>query len=278
MRTISDLLRSRDYFVYFYEDYLQKFPLDHTAQEKAEIRTFIRAAKESKIVLFDADQLEVFWNLISRDRFIPDVDYRLPFQSIWIQFNREINILEVEDPTGPDNVALLLTQNEEEDRATNAVVSIGESVDIEYVIWTNHDSEQMRIKTWEYEGCIENASKYRLLAAACVQYINCENVYLESVGGAPEKVNRKREAKGKRRLEPYYVCRIRGVSYDKSDTSGTGSKHGIRYDVRGHFRRLEGKTIWVRAHQRGLANELYIPKVYKVDRVTPPPVASSTPD
>jgi len=108
------------------------------------------------------------------------------------------------------------------------------------------------------------------LATACIGYINCENIYLEQKGGAPEKVNRKREAKGKSRLEPYYVCRIRGVNYD-SVATGTGSAHHIRYDVRGHFRRLTtGKTTWVRPHQRGLQNELYIPKTYKVEKGSKP--------
>jgi hypothetical protein len=42
--------------------------------------------------------------------------------------------------------------------------------------------------------------------------------------------------------------------------------HGFRYDVRGHFRRLpDGKLTWVRAHQQGLAHELYKPKVYKAE-------------
>ena len=62
------------------------------------------------------------------------------------------------------------------------------------------------------------------------------------------------------------MCRIRGVQYDSEGyEKGAGVKHGIRYDVRGHFRRLEtGKTIWVRPHQRGLQNELYVPKTYVV--------------
>jgi len=56
------------------------------------------------------------------------------------------------------------------------------------------------------------------------------------------------------------------VQYAPGDSRGQGSRHAIRYDVRGHFRRLAGgKTTWVRAHQRGLSNELYVPKVYKAD-------------
>jgi hypothetical protein len=36
--------------------------------------------------------------------------------------------------------------------------------------------------------------------------------------------------------------------------------------VRAHFRRLpNGKLTWVRAHQRGLAYELYVPSVRKVE-------------
>lgn len=108
---------------------------------------------------------------------------------------------------------------------------------------------------------------YRNLAVACIGYINCENVYLERES-VPERINEKRERKGKSRLEPYYICRIRGVQYDSTDPTGTGAKHGIRYDVRGHFRRLQtGKTTWIRPHQRGLQNELYVPKTYLVDKV-----------
>jgi hypothetical protein len=110
----------------------------------------------------------------------------------------------------------------------------------------------------------------RRICVACIGYINCENVYLEKQGEVPEAVNRKRENKGKSRLEPYYVCRIKGVQHD-SHATGTGAKHGVRYDVRGHFRRLDtGKTIWVRPHQRGLQNELYMPKVYKVEKGSKP--------
>ena len=109
--------------------------------------------------------------------------------------------------------------------------------------------------------------EYRNLAIACIGYINCENIYLQRMGGIPDKVSAKRERKGKSNLEPYYVCRIRGVQYDKVDPTQNGAKHSIRYDVRGHFRRLTtGKTTWVRPHQRGIENELYIPKTYLVDR------------
>ena len=53
---------------------------------------------------------------------------------------------------------------------------------------------------------------------------------------------------------------------EKGETGEGGVKHGFRYDVAGHFRRLSaGRLIWVRPHQRGLAHELYVPSVRKVE-------------
>lgn len=114
--------------------------------------------------------------------------------------------------------------------------------------------------------CIQDNA--RKLANACIGYINCENIYLQKEGEVPAKVNRKREQQGKKILEPYYVCRIRGVQYDSNgEPTGEGTHHGFRYDVRGHFCKLtSGKTTWVRPHQRGLQNELYIPKTYVVEK------------
>jgi hypothetical protein len=54
--------------------------------------------------------------------------------------------------------------------------------------------------------------------------------------------------------------------YRSGEGEGSGVKHGHRYDVAGHFRRLpDGRLIWVRPHQRGLAHELYVPSVRKVE-------------
>lgn len=105
----------------------------------------------------------------------------------------------------------------------------------------------------------------RLLACAIVAYINCENVTIEKGEEVPEKVNRKREKEGKRRIDPYYVVKIRHEKVEGGGSTGLGTKHSFRYDVRGHFRRMtDGKLAWVRAHQRGLSHEFYVPNVYKV--------------
>ena len=40
----------------------------------------------------------------------------------------------------------------------------------------------------------------------------------------------------------------------------------FRFDVRGHWRNLsDGRTVWIRPHQRGVEHDLYRPKAYKVE-------------
>lgn len=113
---------------------------------------------------------------------------------------------------------------------------------------------------------IRNKEIIRLLACAMVAYINCENVTIERQVQASEAVNRKRLAKGKKPLEPFYITRIRGVRYEANEGEQVGRHVGFRFDVRGHFRRLDdGRTVWVKPHQRGVHHELYKPKVYEVE-------------
>lgn len=68
-----------------------------------------------------------------------------------------------------------------------------------------------------------------------------------------------------------YRKHIHDYSPDKISTKVPAWKHGYRYDVRGHFKRFErgrmsGRVIWCPPHQRGVANELYRPKGYRVER------------
>lgn len=243
---------------------------------------------QSKVVLFSAEQMRIF----SEIRKAPGdaVDYMLPFPSVFVQLDKPYSaILRDGDAHESSIVGFLLSQilvdweKYQEAVADGAPQSL--VVDSERNVYLNRlymfaqekDSAILHAVAWQSDvghhpiiNGVGADSFWRDLAVACIGYINCENVYLEKQGEVPEAVNRKREAKGKSRLEPYYVCRIKGVQHD-SHATGEGSKHGIRYDVRGHFRRLDtGKTIWVRPHQRGLQNELYIPKVYKVEKGSKP--------
>lgn len=253
-------------------------------------------ALSAKTILFSDQQADIFLN--TDDKYVFSVDYKLPFPSVIIEFSSPLSI---NTPHGViKHYGLALMQHEQtkeridrlrrnrdlkreyfdytseafiEGKILNGCMLVAGDLALNRIVWFSDSTHELIDDEFEEDPTHPVMVLKRLikkLAICCIGYINCENVYLEKQGEVPEAVNRKREAKGKSRLEPYYVCRIKGVQHD-SHATGTGVKHGIRYDVRGHFRRLDtGKTIWVRPHQRGLQNELYIPKVYKVEKGSKP--------
>lgn len=90
-----------------------------------------------------------------------------------------------------------------------------------------------------------------------------------------ESLQKARQKRGREPLPGWYE-----ISYKKANVAprevneGTGSKHSFRYDVRGHMMhvkrgRMAGRVIWCPPHQRGLANELYKPKVYRLPQELP---------
>ena len=245
-----------------------------------------RDLKKAKTIVFSSEQVGIFFD--NSKSYTDSLNYRLPFEFVFLQFTRSMKISfgsEVMQASG-----LVLSQREVMEGERNIIITDENNVgfkdvnlsEIEGPLFFNTvivvgiDSTERMVahesSWWSGEELLfqsrDNDEDDMVIpvAIACIGYINCENIYLHRED-VPDKVNRKREAKGKSKLEPYYVCRIRGLNYDSNGTTGEGSAHGFRYDVRGHFRRLTtGKTTWVRAHQRGLANELYVPKTYVVDK------------
>jgi len=91
-----------------------------------------------------------------------------------------------------------------------------------------------------------------------LNYINSRNV--DRVYVNPN--TRKRVEKGKELL-PYYECKIHpSKTYEDYHGTGEGTPHSFRYDVRGHFRKIDKGFIWVGDHQRGLRHTLYKPKIW----------------
>lgn len=262
--------------------------------EFLELLNATRILRDGKIIAFPSEQASVFRDVSTT--YTESLDYRLPFKSTILQFSSSPVEIAV-DKFHDEITAILLAQIEiTEDvirqvqteekglsifpwtqnpscigkenigNLANVAIAIFSDTNIRKLTWISGQESTFEIQAVDDSPWQNAWMAIKNLAIACIGYINCENIYLHKEGEVPEAVNRKRERKGKSRLEPYYICRIRGVNYD-SHTTGTGTAHGHRYDVRGHFRRLStGKVTWVRPHQRGLANELYIPKVYKVDK------------
>lgn len=255
-------------------------PLTLIVNDHTDTIATLHMLEDAKVVLFDSEQALALVPAIRC--FADDLDFRLPFPSVMFQFSEpipETDIL-VQEKEEPDRILALIVSQTEND-VNNASVWF-ESTAVNRAQWLNESVTPLRISPTAIEEedtdlliadnltpaeiKIHNKEIIRLLACAMIAYINCENITLERQA-VDEKVNRKRTSRGKRTLEPYYVARVRGVRYDENAlTERAGSKHSFRYDVRGHFRRLEdGRLTWVRAHQRGLAHELYIPKAYIVE-------------
>lgn len=240
----------------------------------------LRILEPAQVILFDSEQALALVPAIRR--FAEQLDFRLPFPSVLFQFSEpipETDILAQEKQESDHILALVVSQTES--GINNASVWF-ESTAINRAQWENESVTPLRIAPTAMEDDdsdfllfadtptpaeikIRNKEVIRLLACAMVAYINCENITLERQA-VDEKINRKRAAKGKRELTPYYTVRLRGVRYESSEEGAVPGRHvSFRFDVRGHFRRLEvGGLTWVRAHQRGLRHERYIPKVYEV--------------
>ncbi len=223
----------------------------------------------AKTILFPAEQAAVFAAL-SHD-YTDRLNYALPFPEVLIEFI---------DPVPIDSQQLLgialcqdviernkfekfisetgieVTGKTELPESSEVHQAIGVYMDgFTKVIWQVNNRKIMFDKDAD--------AKLKNLAIACIGYINCENVTLERQE-VDEKINRKRLAKGKKSLDPFYLTKIKGYQYDNGERGApTGQHVSYRFDVRGHFRRYEsGKTVWVKPHQRGLEHELYKPKVY----------------
>jgi len=236
-------------------------------------------ARHAQTILFSTAQALALKPAL--ERFGEELtEYRLPFPATLLQFTEpiaEAQLLpyaeELPFPLsvqpGEDTIlALLLSQAENEAGQTiNTAAFWFRSQSVNRVAWVNDQRAHLRLPDAhlpDAEGRLANKVTLRNLAIACIAYINCENIALER-HAADAKVNRSRISKGRKPFDDYYLCRLRttrGLEADEPTSLGNGPGH--RFDVRAHFRRLpNGKLTWVRAHQRGLAYELYVPSVRK---------------
>lgn len=258
----------------------------------------LAVATNAQTILFPADQVLALRPALAE--FADRVDHRLPFPAVLLQFDRPIPEhiffaverpeysantdilrqmvehwhaagLKLRDwtPTDGDAVAaLLLYQGESaavQGQVYNYAIAWFVSTAINRVYWVGTDLIYRDTPT---DADVDaNKRTLRNLAVACIAYINCINLELER-HDPPEAVQRRRQRENKPALDAWYTVEVR-AEYRRAwdgDGTGAGSHHGYRYDVRGHFRRMtDGRMIWVRPHQRGLAHELYVPSVRRVD-------------
>lgn len=255
--------------------------LQHPNREEfIDIISIYTVVMDAKTILFPAQQAEVFAELSSD--YSERLDYALPFDQTLIEFEYPIKMHDREllgigvsfDIFDKDDFETYFKKNRitieypvyglpaddlPEHAELHRAFGIFRNGKCTRAEWDVRDRSTFFVNEKTEDATIKN------LAIACVAYINCENVTLSKVVADPT-INAKRKSKGKRQIEDYYICRIRGVQYESDPVDKTDRHVSFRFDVRGHFRRLEdGRMTWVRAHQRGVKNEIYRPKIYKAE-------------
>lgn len=130
--------------------------------------------------------------------------------------------------------------------------------------------ERRRIGWWE-----ETAQSYTDLLSWICAYTMAKTVHVVTEPWS-RQVRRWHERKNRPLPKPWHGVRVEPkFSNGRPTAQHEGSAHRYRYDVIGHLRfgrhpRKDGTyneiIEWVPPHQRGLDNEIYIPKTYKVER------------
>jgi len=119
---------------------------------------------------------------------------------------------------------------------------------------------------------LEHARRLFHMTVNLLYFLAAENLVFVRV--RPEHRGR-RELRGLPHSDrPYHVVdfQLPRYRYAERGTGGEGTSHGVRYDVRGHFRHLRdgrytrnpdgsARVLWVATHQRGLAASVYRPAV-----------------
>ena len=134
----------------------------------------------------------------------------------------------------------------------------------------------VRIRSYD---CPRMGRVEKALAGACglvswvIAYMMAKSIEVVSES-LPRQQRRNLARQGK--VHPWHVVRVKPelVAGKAGVGTGEGTRHGHQYDVMGHLRfgkhkRKDGtysETVeWVPPHRRGLANDLYIPKVGRFD-------------
>lgn len=222
-------------------------------------------ASQATTILFSTEQALALKPALRR--YADYVEFHPPFAYTLFQFDTPIpesRLLETTEREEEEDkiLALLVSQSAmtDPDKTVNNAILWFSSTRVNRCVWSG---EKFLFKS-EYlsERDVRTKEAIKALAIGCCTYLNCINLTLEKQE-VPEKLRKSREKRGKSALEDYYVCRVKGSLYADTEHVGTGVKHSIRYDVRGHFRKIQdNKVSWVRPHQRGISNERYVPKAY----------------
>nr|GEU29196.1 hypothetical protein [Tanacetum cinerariifolium] len=116
---------------------------------------------------------------------------------------------------------------------------------------------------------LDASDEVSILIQVC-SVINCANVET-GVVEASAALNRKRQANGKQPFFSYKILELSADRQTKNTSYSSGEHASPRMHLRrGHLRRLDNKTVWVRAAMVNIPSSSG--SVHKDYRVTPPPL------
>ncbi len=144
---------------------------------------------------------------------------------------------------------------------------------------------QGRVVGWWERASLAGSSLLQWVLA----YMMAKSIVIEQAGPPVSRQQRRLMARGGMPpSRPWHVVKVDPRYRRSYDSEDAGRSHSYRYDVIGHLRlgrhragvlpdgtRQYVETIeWIPPHQRGLANNLYVPKTYSVaaGRRVPPVV------
>jgi hypothetical protein len=270
------------------------------AREEIAITGFqTHAMRQSRIVKIPAEQLQMFLKL----DHIPEQDFlnlRAPFPYLYIEpFNSEFVLPQYEvvgeaiyNHTPVKGILITSTR----DNADNAMIEWPGMMPGQDIVQAFHvvffmplpeypenvygatfginreghivqNDEQIRRRAH-----VVNALLSRNISHWCIHvlnYLTSPTVLMEERHVSAD-LQKARARRGKEPLPGWYEIQYTKSRIRYEANVGAGVKHGFRYDVRGHFMhftkgRMAGRVIWCPPHQRGLANDLYKPKSYRMN-------------
>ena len=236
--------------------------------------TLRRILKEStKRIIMDHHQFAVF-NDHAHEEMPEDTfaDLHWPFEDdIYVEFNEPFS-----------------SQNDDEDITLEGFLVVGEE-NVRTVCFAVFENDQYVMRSMDMDlttGVEVMPPHYQSVEPDLImpKVISLTMAYMTARGihlvAEPLPRNLRRQVERGKIPNPWYVIRAEHPSprYPKGQEPVNGVRHGYRYDVIGHFRigqyRLADgsyrtRRSWVRPHQRGLANEIYLPGTRRFNEPRP---------
>ncbi len=123
----------------------------------------------------------------------------------------------------------------------------------------------------DWELWVDDMARF---VAWCIAFMTARGVVI--VDMPLTRQQRRAQERATHRPAPWHIVTVEPVRVTRGpEGEGGGTTHSYRYDVRGHLRlgrhKLGDGTYregveWVRPHQRGLANSIYIPSTHTLER------------